>query len=216
MAEKGLRPEYISSAKARCIDKLKRGELPEHITCRFYDRIIEFSFFPAEGTVFERVSTIDWSGRIHHLSSTWNKLTRKYLDHIIETVRMTDKVECNFPEKPEKHWLFRDLRKKKLPLKGTLEPYVEAAKVKPLTEFIQPSQEWFTARKFTPLAVGSNFKPYKGCTLIESRPPSTSPTSLGKLMKAIEQGVVEMGEDYSKKALVYDEKDFMYKLIEVG
>ncbi len=54
---------------------------------------------------------------------------------------MADKVECKFPE--EKHWLFKDLpaKKRELPLRATLEPWVEAARVKTMNEFTKEEVE---------------------------------------------------------------------------
>ncbi len=88
------------------------------------------------------------------------------------------------------HWLFSDIQDKKA------------------------IEEKLREMGWDPLAIGKNFKLCK--TYVESRPPSTDPTSLGRLMKVIERGEVDpiSGEDYSKKALVYDEKEYMYKIVE--
>jgi len=70
---------------------------------------------------------------------------------------------------------------------------------------------FFESRNWSPIAVGKNFKK-KGVCIVE-RPPDTSDRSLGQLMKVIKEGDVVMGEDYSKKALVYSSSDFMYYIV---
>jgi len=92
-------------------------------------------------------------------------------------------------QKKLSHWLFRDL-----PSKENVE-------------------EKLREMGWTPLAIGKNFRLCK--TYSVSRPYSTDPTSLGRLIKIIERGEVDpvSGEDYSKKVLVYDEKEYMYKLV---
>jgi len=88
------------------------------------------------------------------------------------------------------HWLFSDIESK------------------------ESIEEKLKEMGWNPLAIGKNFRPCKTYTF--SRPPSTDPASLGRLMKIIERGDVDpiTGEDYSKKALVYDEKEYMYKIVE--
>jgi len=50
-------------------------------------------------------------------------------------------------EPAKKHWLFHDLpakREAETPLRGTLEPYIEAARTKPIAKFFAPETEKMT------------------------------------------------------------------------
>jgi len=133
-SEMGLRPEIVAGVKTRCLENLKKNILPENIVLRFSDRVIEISFYPPEGVMFTRVDTVDWAGKHHHFSSRWDKINRKNIETVIRQVEMAERVECKFPEK-KKHWLFRDLPGKRR-VKGTLEPWMEAARVKSLDKFM--------------------------------------------------------------------------------
>lgn len=138
--EEGIRPEVIPGVKARCLEKLKAGVLPEKIVLKFSDRVVEISFHPAAGTMFTRVDTIDWKGELHHFSSKEDSLTKKNIETVVEQVETADKIECKFAEK-KPHWIFKDLEKKTTPLKGTLERWLEAARTKPVSEFFEEEAE---------------------------------------------------------------------------
>jgi len=68
--------------------------------------------------------------------------------------------------------------------------------------------EWFRARNWHPLAVGHKFTPPELPVL--ERPPATDDRTLGRYIRAIEEGYRNDFIDFSKHALVYDEKNFMY------
>jgi len=78
----------------------------------------------------------------------------------------------------------------------------------------EPYSDWFRARHLEPLAVGHKFKPPELPSL--ERPPTTDDYTLGKYIKAIEEGYKNDFIDFSKHALVYDERNFMYFFVKGG
>jgi len=135
-----------------------------------------------------------------------------------ETENFTYTLEQPYFSSVENRWIWRVSVWDKSRLEGkTIEMSEDEweklkSKAKPVKESIE---DFFSSMNWKPLAVGDNFK-WKCKQFRYSRPPSTDPASLGRLSKAIEEGMKDpySGEDYSKKALIWDEKDYMYYIVE--